>query len=88
MESKILFGKAKQEATTDFTNEIVLKEVGENDLVTVGTNDLNERDEEEGFCLKHLTFGWILSCYYSLADKNFLWACWDNFMKRCLKIII
>ena len=54
MESKIVFGKETKEAATDSTNETVVKGVGENDLITVGTKDLNEKDEEEDFSLKDL----------------------------------
>ena len=54
MESKIVFGKETKEVTTDSTNETVVKGVGENDLITVGTKDLNEKDEEEDFSLKDL----------------------------------
>ena len=53
MESKIVFGKVK-EARTDYTSETVVKEVKENDLVTVGTKDLNEKNEGEDFSLKDL----------------------------------
>ena len=44
----------KKEATTDSTNETVVKEAGKNDLITVGTKDLNEKDKEEDFSLKDL----------------------------------
>ena len=33
MESKIVFGKEENEVATDSTNKIVVKKVGENDLV-------------------------------------------------------
>ena len=51
----------------------------------VGRKDLNEKGEEKDFSLKGLNekrVAWILICYYSLADKNFLWTCWDNFRKN------
>ena len=54
MESKIVIGKEKKKATTSSTNKTVVKEVGENDLVTMGTKILNEKDEEEDFSLKDL----------------------------------
>ena len=54
MESKIVFGKEKKKATTSSTNKTVVKEVGENDLVTMGTKILNEKDEEEDISLKDL----------------------------------
>ena len=54
MESKIVFGKEKKKATTSSTNKTVVKEVGENDLVTMGTKILNEKDEEEDLSLKDL----------------------------------
>ena len=49
MESKIVIGKEKKKATTSSTNKTVVKEVGENDLVMMGTKILNEKDEEEDF---------------------------------------
>ena len=54
MENKIVLGKEKKKGTTDFDNETVVTEIGENALVTVGTKDLNEKDEEEDFSLKDL----------------------------------
>ena len=54
MESKIVIGKEKKKAATSSTNKTVVKEVGENDLVTMGTKILNEKDEEEDFSLKDL----------------------------------
>ena len=54
MESKIVLGKEKKKDKTSSTNKNVVKKVRENDLVTMRTKILNEKDEEEDFSLKDL----------------------------------
>ena len=65
MESKIVCGKETKEATTDSTNETVVKGVGENDLITVGTKDLNEKELDK-FC--HAITRWQIRTSHELAE--------------------
>ena len=82
MESKIVFGKEENEVATDSTNKIVVKKVGKNDLVIL---EIWMKKWGGRFFFKRSKWkrvGWILSCYYLLADKNFLWAWWEDFRKK------